>query len=101
MININVSNSQIVIDGHSGYAQEGYDIVCAAVSALLPTLHNTLKLLGEDVFIEEHRKGYSNITFPNLTAIGIKVLSGFCMTMHDLSEQFPDNVSYHDERRDY
>ena len=54
------------IKGHSGYAEEGSDIVCAAVSALALTTDNALCRLvglspiergGEDGFLEVHLPG--------------------------------------------
>ncbi len=35
--------------GHSGYAESGNDIVCAAVSALIQTAYLAIKDLGSDV----------------------------------------------------
>ena len=35
-----------VVEGHSGYAEEGYDIVCASVSILSYTALNSLNLVA-------------------------------------------------------
>ena len=34
--------SKVVIDGHSGYAESGYDIVCASVSSIVTTSINMI-----------------------------------------------------------
>lgn len=38
------------IDGHAGYAEEGQDIVCAAVSALVINAINSIEKFTEDAF---------------------------------------------------
>lgn len=51
MINIKVKSSngytQITIEGHSGYAANGKDIVCAGVSAISHTAVLGLKAIAE------------------------------------------------------
>ena len=40
--------------GHAGYAEEGYDIICAAVSALIINTVNSLEqLTGDQIQAEE------------------------------------------------
>lgn len=36
--------------GHAGYAEEGYDIICSAVSAIVLTTVNSIDELTEDAF---------------------------------------------------
>lgn len=47
MIDISVRRNNctcsVVIDGHAGYAQSGYDIICAAVSTLYLHLINSIE----------------------------------------------------------
>ncbi len=61
MINIKVKRSQdcsiegFVITGHAGYASEGEDIVCAAVSSISYTLVGALtNLVGDCEYEEKH-----------------------------------------------
>ena len=49
--------------GHAGYAQEGQDIVCAAVSALIITTVNSLEAFTQDEFQAEEKDGYVSIRF--------------------------------------
>ncbi len=53
MIDISVKNlkSDITLDfkGHAGYAEHGFDIVCAGISALYCTLILALANIGEDI----------------------------------------------------
>ena len=99
MIEIKVYDNQVTIEGHSGYAEHGKDIVCAGISALVPALVNSLNMLDEDVLIATHTEGKSDIRFPNgLRHKGSNVLTAFCISFNDISEQFPNNVSYEDNR---
>ena len=99
MIKIEVSDLQLTIKGHSGYAEHGKDIVCAGISALIPALVNSLIMLDEDVLVAVHTEGKSDIRFPNgLSPKGSNVLTAFCISFKDISEQFPNNVSYQDNR---
>ena len=40
----------IDLDGHAGYGEEGEDIVCAAVSALVLNMANSVEAFTEDGF---------------------------------------------------
>ena len=40
----------IVMEGHAGYADEGEDIICAAVSALALNFFNSVEAFTEDGF---------------------------------------------------
>ncbi|KUK14125.1 MAG: ribosomal-processing cysteine protease Prp [Synergistetes bacterium] len=51
-------------EGHTGYAEEGKDIVCAGVSALLQTLLMWLAEEYGDRLEVEKRKGFLQVTFP-------------------------------------
>ncbi|MBO5160126.1 MAG: ribosomal-processing cysteine protease Prp [Lachnospiraceae bacterium] len=43
--------------GHAGYAEEGYDIICAAVSALTVNTINSIEKFTEDAFKAEAADG--------------------------------------------
>ena len=51
--------------GHAGFDEEGRDIVCAAVSALVVTAGNSLDALTEDSVRIEDRDGYVRFRFPD------------------------------------
>ena len=61
MIKINISKDEITIKGHSGYANDGFDIVCASVSSISITTVNALLSLDEDCIEYEEKDGYLNI----------------------------------------
>ena len=51
----------IVIKGHAGYAEEGEDIICAAVSALAINFYNSVETFTDDGF--EGTAGQDDIQF--------------------------------------
>ena len=66
MINITVkkrngSYLDFLSRGHAGYAEEGQDIVCAAVSALIVTTVNSLDEFTEDEIEVREDDGYVSI----------------------------------------
>ena len=70
MINITVKKRKgsyldFLSKGHAGYAEEGQDIICAAVSALIVNTVNSVETLTEDLIISEAGDGYVYFSFPN------------------------------------
>jgi hypothetical protein len=51
--------------GHAGYAEEGHDIICAAVSALIITTENALDKLTTQEYDLLEKDGYVSIRFKN------------------------------------
>lgn len=49
------------MEGHAGYAEEGEDIICAAVSALALNFFNSVEAFTEDTF--EGRAGEESVQF--------------------------------------
>ncbi len=52
------------ISGHAGYAEEGSDIICAAVSALSLNTLNSIEAFTEDEFTGEQKDGVLTCAFP-------------------------------------
>ena len=61
MIKININKDEITIKGHSGYAEEGSDIVCASISSIAITTVNSLLRIDEDCIEYIENDGYLNI----------------------------------------
>ena len=57
-----------VLEGHAGYAQEGYDIICSAVSALAVNTVNSVEAFTEDGFEAEQKEdgGYLKFTLTDV-----------------------------------
>ena len=52
------------VKGHAAYAEEGYDIICAAVSVLTVNTLNSIEAFTEDAFSGEQDDGYIKCEFP-------------------------------------
>lgn len=52
--------------GHAGYAEEGFDIICAAVSALTVNTINSIEQFTEDAFKAEAADGMVRWKFTEL-----------------------------------
>ena len=83
--------------GHSGYAEEGSDIVCAAVSVLATTCVNAMEtLLGIRAEVTENESGLLAFDLPPLgeeKRRGAQLLMGaLAQGLRDVSEAYPQYV---------
>ena len=90
--------------GHSGYAEEGNDIVCAGVSVLGCTCVNALESqLGIQASIKENRKGLLDFDLPVLQGkaeSGAQLLMGALgQGLSDLQEAYPGYVNFEIKER--
>ena len=91
MTTIQVSEKQIIVKGHSGYAEPGKDIVCAAISTLTEATYNYMFALGCRVHkIEDEALFIINIEFINNT--GRRIVGSFIKMIDDIAEQYPEYV---------
>ena len=90
--------------GHSGYAEEGSDIVCAAVSSLSVTCVNSLEsLCGVKAVILKNGSGELAFDLPASTD-GIVhdtdlLMGALGQGLKDLAEQFPENIQFSIQER--
>lgn len=49
-------------EGHADYAEDGYDIICAAVSALTVNAVNSIEAFTEDAYTVGQDDGYLELT---------------------------------------
>ena len=52
-----------IISGHAGYAEEGYDIICSAVSVLSINTANSIETLAHIPIRAEEEDGYLSCQF--------------------------------------
>lgn len=55
------------ISGHAGFARQGRDIICAAVSVLTINTINSIEQLTEDQFKYEQRDGFTELNMITLS----------------------------------
>ncbi len=77
MIVVTVGQTGIIIKGHAGYAENGKDIVCAAISVLSQNLVNSLEMLTKDKISCDTKSGYMEITWKNLSEQGKLLVDSF------------------------
>ena len=89
-----------VVEGHSGYAEEGSDIVCAAISAavgLTECTVNEVMGLGAAVKAKEKSARISLKLPPALSedseSLCQTVLTGLMVYLRALGEEYPDNLT--------
>ena len=95
-ININYEDNyikKITLKGHADYAEYGYDIVCAAVSATYICTVNSIISLFEEKSIEVLSKDDTqiiNILIKNNTANSL--LESMIRCLKSLEEKYPNNI---------
>ena len=92
MIKINVNKDEITIKGHSGYSEEGTDIVCASVSSIAITTVNALLSIDEDCIIYEEKDGYLNIKIKKRSEVINKLIDNMINLLKELQSQYKKNI---------
>ncbi|MBR0141780.1 MAG: ribosomal-processing cysteine protease Prp [Ruminococcus sp.] len=88
-------NREIVgfrVKDHSGYAESGEDIVCAAVSSAVQLTANLLEAMGfePDVKLGEN---VVECTLPSCGNLQSTVLGQFKIHLESVQEEFPENIN--------
>lgn len=88
---IYINNKKIKVYGHSGYAEIGKDIVCAAISTLVQSLYRFLIVTNNQVeYIDDD--GLFEIELIELNENGINIIKEFISIVKELEEQYPQNI---------
>jgi hypothetical protein len=89
--------SGLTVEGHSGYAEAGKDILCAAVSAAVQLTECQLNdVLGLTLDTEtDEKQAYIMLTIaePDIPAAQA-ALTAFALTARQWAEQYPDYISF-------
>jgi len=73
--------------GHSGYADEGSDIFCAAVSVLATNTVNAIEALTDDIVEDEAESGRMSCIFPNgLSDKGKLLMDAMALGLSQIAE---------------
>ncbi|SDB09480.1 hypothetical protein SAMN02910298_00422 [Pseudobutyrivibrio sp. YE44] len=83
----------ILFDGHAGYDDAGYDIVCSAVSVLVLNTINSIEKFTDDAmtteFVEED--GHIFTTFPeSLSEKSQVLLDAMLLGLEEIQKQYGD-----------
>ena len=88
MIKININKDEITIKGHSGYAEEGFDIVCASVTSISITTVNALLSIDEDCIEYEEKDGYLNIKIKKRNETINKLIDNMINLLKELEKDY-------------
>lgn len=78
-----------VISGHSGYGEEGEDIICAAVSALAVNAVNSLETFARIPMEVEQEDGYLSCQFgKQLNPEGVLLMDSMILGMQQICENY-------------
>ena len=83
--------------GHSGYAEAGSDIVCAAISAVVTMAETTINDVGGEKAKVRVKEEDARITLTLPTSCDEEetvqaVLSGLLLTLVNMKEDYPDYI---------
>ena len=73
--------------GHAGYAEEGYDIICAAVSALIINTVNSLEQLTGDQIQAEESDGFVSFSKP-VTKEGTLLMDSLVLGLTEIENSY-------------
>lgn len=91
-ISIDYQNQEVTVTGHAGYAPQGQDIVCAAVSALFVYLSEGMKYICKTEHEEKPGKArLKALCSPEDPEYGL-LLRAFADSAEQLAEEYPDYV---------
>lgn len=93
MIQIHVDSTQIVVEGHAGFAPLGQDIVCAGVSALTQTLVQALDVLVPEEASFYIEPGKAVIQFQTHSEKSRLLARSFFIGIEMIARTYPENVS--------
>ena len=88
----NIPQGKFTIQGHSGSAESGQDIICAAVSSAAYMAVNTItEILGQDVSADV-RDGYMKISLSGNNDAASDILRGLELHISGLADEYPDFI---------
>lgn len=88
MIAVKVTNTEITVDGHAGYAEKGKDIVCASVSVLTWNLIRSIQALTSDKIEYNVSDGHVNVKYENLSSRGRLLIDSFFIGISEIEESY-------------
>ena len=92
MILIKKAAGSVTITGHANYAPHGQDIVCAAISALVQTLIQSVEDLCTDTISYHLQPGSVEIKHGNLSANAQLLMDSFFIGVYMIADRYPKNV---------
>lgn len=92
---------RVIVEGHAQYADPGHDIICAAVSALVHTLAETVERMTERgvsedcaILVEQGHADILCVPDPGCVDTVKTVMDTVCVGFEGLGQAWPEYVSY-------
>ena len=77
------------VEGHAGYAQKGFDIICAAVSALTVNTVNSIETFTEDRLSAEEKNGFLICQFEGpLSSQAVLLMDSMVLGLTDIQNNY-------------
>ncbi len=86
--------TQFTVDGHSGYAESGSDIVCASVSSAVWLTINGIEKQNLAKLSYEERDGFVNCIISDKKEGADILLDSLVMFITELSSQYKDFLKF-------
>ncbi len=88
---------KVKAEGHTGYAESGSDIICAAVSALTQAAREGLeKVLGMKVK-DSTRDGFKEFSIKEYNPESDAILETMALALKDIAKQYPRYLKTEDQ----
>ena len=85
----NGSYVSLTSKGHAGYADEGYDIISAAVSVLIINTVNSIETFTDDIIEAEDSDGYVSMNFPKpLSEKGMLLMDSLILGLTQIEHNY-------------
>ena len=84
----NENYKSMSIKGHAGYAEEGYDIVCASVSSIAITTINAIISIDKDSIVYSEEDGLIELSILKSSDIINKLLANMMNMLNELKDQY-------------
>ncbi|MBS5523100.1 MAG: ribosomal-processing cysteine protease Prp [Clostridiales bacterium] len=76
-------------EGHAGYADAGYDIVCAAVSVLTVNTINSIESFTSDTFHVKQKDGYIECRFNDvLSDSSVLLMNSMILGLQEIEKDY-------------
>ena len=89
------NETTIEVKGHSGYADSGNDIVCAAISTaciMTANLIDKIESIRYNILDLVCEEGYFRLQVKLADSVTIGIIENFCETLDSLQKQYPKYI---------
>jgi len=92
MIKVSIKKDEITISGHSGYSEEGSDIVCASVSSICITTVNAILSINEEAIDYTESDGFLKIKIKKTDDVINKLINNMINLLKELEKQYKNYI---------